>query len=295
MVLIPSCDVLIVGGGLSACACAVRARLAGASVVVVARGTAHRFPSQILPAAAEPLLRELGVVDAVDAATEARHEGTWTNWSGEWTFRPHGWHDDGTPLRDIQIDGSLARIVRRRAESLGAVFVDEPAVRVETYGGRVEKVVLRSGLPLTGGWIVDATGASRWLARQLGVSTDVDRSALYWWLEPRADFDPPRIVGADEAWVWAAPLGRRGTLFVATFPRPGARARAHLVHAQNLLGANYAAVGDAACISPLLTGRGILRALSAQPFPGGERRRAQPPPLSPAEASDQMRRVTSPS
>jgi 2-polyprenyl-6-methoxyphenol hydroxylase-like FAD-dependent oxidoreductase len=76
-------DLVIVGGGPAGAAAAIAARSYALRVVVLERDVAPRIrPGEAAHPGIEPLLRRLGVMDAVQTADFLRYEGHWSPGAG---------------------------------------------------------------------------------------------------------------------------------------------------------------------------------------------------------------------
>ena len=144
--------------------CTVRA-----SVSLVERERFPRYrPGETLHPGIEPLLRQLGVAEAVLTADFLRHEGTWVVWNGKPRFEAFGadasgswrgfqaWRADFDSILLAQSHACGAEI-RQPAHAISAIVRDSRVTGISTTDG-----------PLHASLVVDATGRHRWLARQLG-------------------------------------------------------------------------------------------------------------------------------
>src|ERR1700677_3173603 len=96
------CDVLILGGGPAGCAAAIQCAQVGLRVVVAeAKAFPRHRPGETLHPGVEPVLRQLGAMEAVEAAGFPRHEGNWVQWGTPPRFEAFGRGDEG-PWRGFQ-------------------------------------------------------------------------------------------------------------------------------------------------------------------------------------------------
>src|ERR1700730_7017293 len=97
-------DLVVVGGGPAGAAAAIGARSYGLRVVVLERDVAPRIrPGEAAHPGIEPLLKRLGVMDAVQTADFLRYEGHWVAWGREpLRFVPFG-QDERGPWKGFQL------------------------------------------------------------------------------------------------------------------------------------------------------------------------------------------------
>lgn len=124
-------------------------------------------PGETLQPGVEPLLQQLGVADAVQAAGFLRHTGHWVRWGGARQFSAFGQGTAG-PNRGFQIPRDrLDGLLLRRAVELGVQVVQPCHVtKVIRDPQRVGGVQTRQG-DFTAPYLIDASGAGSWLSRQL--------------------------------------------------------------------------------------------------------------------------------
>jgi FAD-dependent oxidoreductase domain-containing protein 1 len=121
---------------------------------------------------------------------------------------------------------ALMQAFRRKARSLGVVYIDGSVAGVETDGGRIAAVRLADGRRIACGALVNAAGASggRQLATMAGVSIPVHgrkRCVFSFTCKGSVDNAPLLI---DTSGVWMRPEGRRGPdgqMFICGGPPPG--------------------------------------------------------------------------
>ncbi|RKN50260.1 NAD(P)/FAD-dependent oxidoreductase [Micromonospora endolithica] len=235
-------DVAVIGGGPAGATAASYLAAAGLSVVVF---ESEMFPrehiGESLVPAATPVLNEIGVMDAIDAANFPKKYGAaWTSaesrniplndmldhdWTAEVQFverdqlgvdRDYTYHVDR---------GQFDLILLKHAESLGAHVVS---------GGRVLKVDLdsdpdrasldvrfgRHTTTFTADMVVDASGRHTTLGRQLGLKVPdpvFNQYAIHSWFENldrealavapnKVDYIYVHFLPIEDTWVWQIPI-----------------------------------------------------------------------------------------
>lgn len=200
---------LVLGGGPAGSAAAITAARAGLRVTLVEREAFPRAaPGESLHPGIQPLLRQLGVEQAVLDAGFLRHSGYRVAWGGPAHFEAFGEDADG-PWRGFQAwRPTFDAILLEQARSLGVrILQPATAISVVDADGRVVGVQLKSG-PLLAEVVVDATGRrrllSRWLAlrwRQCGPR----RHAWYGYAHGHGPTDETPFLSADHTgWSWIA-------------------------------------------------------------------------------------------
>ena len=161
-------DVIIIGAGPAGTAAAILCVQRGLRVALLEQAVFPRErPGETLQPAVELLLQQLGVADAVRTAGFLRHTGHWVQWGSARQFSALGQGATG-PDRGFQIPRDvLDNMLLRRATELG-VQVLQPCrvLRVIRDRQRVCGVQTRQG-DFTAPYVIDASGASSWLSRQL--------------------------------------------------------------------------------------------------------------------------------
>lgn len=161
-------ELLIIGAGPAGSAAAILCAQRGLRVALLEQADFPRArPGETLQPGVEPLLRQLGIVDAVHAAGFLRHTGHWVRWAGPPQFSAFG-HDASGPNRGFQIPReALDGLLLGRAIESG-VQVLQPC-RVFKVIGHAQRVcgVRTARGDLTASYLIDASGASSWLSRQL--------------------------------------------------------------------------------------------------------------------------------
>lgn len=203
-------DVLVLGGGPAGCAAAILCAQHGLGVALLER---ERFPrdrpGETLHPGVEPLLRQLGLGDALQLAGFLRHPGIWVRWDADLRFEPFGADSSGPWLGFQAWRADFDSMMLERARSLG-VIVRQPcrAVAHVLDGARVSGVRASCGT-LSARFVIDAAGSSHWLARKL--SLDIGRRSPpltvrfgYASGECPARDDAPALVADEAGWTWTA-------------------------------------------------------------------------------------------
>lgn len=201
-------EVLIVGGGPAGCAAAIACAQAGLRTTLIERDAQARDrPGEALHPGVEPLLRELGVVEGLHAATRARFAGVWIAWNDAPRFEAFGADEDGTPWLGFQVGrAGLDEAMRAKAREVGADLM---------LGCRAESIEddntvrLDDGRTLRGALLIDASGPARWLSRKLELP-EIRRSprqtVRYGYVRGHCAerADAPSLVGDRNGWTWTA-------------------------------------------------------------------------------------------
>lgn len=205
-------DVIIIGAGPAGCAAAISCAQHGLKVAIVERLLFPRErPGETLHPGIEPLLKQLGVINQVQAAKFIRPLGSWATWEKERHFVPFG-HDVGGAWSGFQIPRSiLDDLLLARAVSLG-VRALQPchAKKVLLTNGRVIGVQTPAQ-QLFCRQLVDASGAHGWLARQMGLGSHCyspPLTALYGYRRGTINESALGIFADRLGWYWAAHVGQ---------------------------------------------------------------------------------------
>lgn len=203
-------DVVVVGGGPGGAAAAIAAAMRGLRVVLCEREPGERDrPGETLHPGVEPLLAQLGVGDRLAPSIGVRHPGIWIEWGGPRRFEAFG-EDAGNPWQGLQVwRADFDALLLDRARDLGVEVragcaASAPLLR----DGKVSGVMAPDG-EISAGLVIDATGASRWLGRALGIANPPRSPQLvarYGYVEgscPARD-DAPLLVGDASGWTWTA-------------------------------------------------------------------------------------------
>lgn len=280
-------DVAVIGGGPAGSAAAIACAQQGLRVCMFERDTlvGDRVGEALHPGV-EPVLRELGVADALPSVTGARHEGIWIDWAGKRRFQPYG-HDADGPWRGFQVmRAAFDRLLLDRARELGVAVAQPCAVsRVLREDFRVAGIDTEKG-PVRARVVVDATGRAGWLSRRLGVAPVASGPRLlarYGYRQgscPARD-DVPSLIGLANGWQWTARV-RPGVYqwlrvmqgdcrnnvdeipseLVALAPLgPTRGADVSWRIGESVAGPGWFSVGDAAAMLDPASARGVLKAL----------------------------------
>lgn len=206
-------DVIVIGAGPAGCACAIHSARNGMSVAIIERHPATRDrPGETLHPGIEPLLHQLGVAEWVNNGGFARPLGVWIAWQHERRFVPFG-EDANGPWRGFQIPGARLDSLLLEAAKACNVVIRQPchAKGVISRHQRVIGVQTNEGV-LHSTYLVDASGANGWLARQLGLKLhrySAPLMAFYGYVQIEDDDErPPEGMFADPfGWYWVAHLG----------------------------------------------------------------------------------------
>lgn len=204
-------DVIVIGAGPAGCSAAISCAQHGLKVAIVERlfFPRHR-PGETLHPGVEPLLKKLGLIELILNGGFIRPVGSWVKWEKERHFVPFG-QDDSGPWRGFQIpratlDGLL---LVKAIESGVAVLQPCHAQKVLLEKGRVIGIQTATG-QLFCRHLVDASGNHGWLARQLGLGTQLyspPLTALYGYKRGNVEDSALGIFADRLGWYWAAHIG----------------------------------------------------------------------------------------
>lgn len=158
-------DVLVVGAGPAGCAAAIRAASRGLRVAVIEKASFPRdLPGEALHPGVEQIFSELGVTQAISKAGFLRNPGWILERSDERTFVPFEGHS-GLGFGYQAWRSKLDSVLLAHARSAGAVVV-QGAAEVLKKDGSVAGIQV-PGQSWFCRYLIDASGASRWLSRKL--------------------------------------------------------------------------------------------------------------------------------
>jgi flavin-dependent dehydrogenase len=277
-------DVLVVGGGPAGCAAAISGALRGLRVALIHRPERAAYrPGETLPPALEPLLRQLGAEDSLLGPGFPRTSGHNVSWGRPETFVAYGEDDHGPWLGFHASRRALDRGLQATARGAG-VSVTETGARVtplvddgRVAGARVGPDEIRAHL------VVDAAGASHWLARELGLELrrESQRLVVRYGLVAGEAAGQPSLVADEHGWTWIAPVEDGSIAWVRLPFRPEEASAtgvpselAHLPQRSRVGGADvtwrrvtpvagpgYMLVGDAAFVLDPVSSHGVLHAV----------------------------------
>jgi len=205
-------DVVVVGAGPAGCAAAITTASRGLSVLLLDAGRPASAVPESLHSDTLTVLDLLGARDAVaGAALGPRSAGLRpgggaresSDAASEFGTTWDGWHIDR---------GRFDARLRHYADRAGAQRVTRRVVGPLTSDGRIVGVHCEDG-SISANFVVDASGATQWLRRRLGLARRYLSPPL---LAERglatgpAGGSPsrPSFLASGTGWLWLAPLGR---------------------------------------------------------------------------------------
>jgi flavin-dependent dehydrogenase len=195
------------------------------TLLEASRGPRFR-PGETLHPGVEPLLEQLEARGSILDAAYLRHTGTWVQWGGALEFVPFGRDDDG-PWRGFQARrADFDQRLLNTARALGVQVMERtPAKAIVMRRSRVAGVATGHSV-VSADYVIDATGTTRWLARQLGIPVtrhSPPLTARYGYVSgPRAD-RLPLIQAHADSWTWTADIGHGELAWVHVTTRDRAR------------------------------------------------------------------------
>ncbi len=213
-------DVVIVGGGPAGSAAGRLLALWGYDVVLVTRGEdPERSLAVSVPPSARKLLREIGVLDAVDVAGFVRSTGNTVWWGGgEPRSERFAGGETGYQVRHAEFD----RLLLAAAETAGTTVVRDAtvvdvAVEIEPTCARYSSTAGEQ--EVKGRYVIDASGRQGVIARALEWHAETAPSRTValigtWGRETPwdlADDTHTLVESFAEGWAWSVPVsaGRR--------------------------------------------------------------------------------------
>lgn len=277
-------NVAIIGGGPSGSAAALMLLEAQIPVTLIERTPFPRFrPGETLHPGIEPLLDRLGVVDQLHAAGYVRHLGLWSRWDGSMRFVPYG-EDANGPWRGYQaIRADFDHRLLECARTRGATVLAGNVSRVLLNASDEVAGVMTSEGPVQATYVIDCSGGSQILARQLRIPIlrySPQLTARFGYVNGSFNCPTPSICPDQDGWTWIAevePHRFQWTRVTEAHRRPdhtwipqGLRdLEAELPRsadvtwrmAKTVAGPGYFLAGDAAAVLDPSSSHGVLRAI----------------------------------
>jgi flavin-dependent dehydrogenase len=275
---------VIVGGGPAGAAAALTLLDAQIPVTIVEREPFPRYrPGETLHPGVEPLLDKLGVAENLHAAEYVRHLGVWSGWGGSMQFIPYG-EDSHGPWRGYQATrGDFDHWLLEIACNRGANLVAGHASGVLCNSSDDVAGVMTSVGPVRATYVIDCSGGSHTLARQLQIPIvrhSPQLVARFGYVSGCFDGPAPSICADKYGWTWVAevkpnrfqwtrvteahnrpdpawiPTGLRG---LEAEPSRGADVTWRM--AKTVAGPGYFLTGDSATVLDPSSSHGVLRAI----------------------------------
>ncbi|MBW4515763.1 MAG: tryptophan 7-halogenase [Timaviella obliquedivisa GSE-PSE-MK23-08B] len=282
-----NCDVVIIGSGPAGAAAAIAAAQLGLEVILLeAQAFPRSRPGETLHPGVEPLLQQMGVLNAVLSAGFLRHTGNWVQWEGDRQFAAFGADESGAWQGFQAVRADLDALLLAQAQTLG-VTVLHPCRALGLLSndkGRVVGVNTTQG-KLRSAAVVDAAGGNHWGARQMGLSIQhyaPHLTAYYGYVTGDCSVrdGAPAIAADEQGWTWTAKVRHQlyqwtRLSFVEPPPRhwlppeftgltvyqPMRGADVTWRKVSQPAGEGYFLVGDAATVLDPTSSHGVLRAL----------------------------------
>lgn len=220
-------DVAIAGGGPAGAAAAIVLARAGLRVLLADAGSARSLENgkykvgEGLPPSARHLLRDLGVLDHVLADGHRASHGTLAFWgddaphANDFLFQLHG---HGLQLDRMRFDAALLDHARASGTEIARdaqLSLIAPASNGAPYRVRLRTQAAGGGIECR--WLIDATGRSATLARQLGAQRIEYDRLLAFHMRLHSDADTDRdgrtwIEAVEHGWWYSVLLPSRERL-----------------------------------------------------------------------------------
>ncbi|MGF1536853.1 MAG: NAD(P)/FAD-dependent oxidoreductase [Elainellaceae cyanobacterium] len=207
-------DAAIIGAGPAGCAAAIALARSGLKTLILEASPFPRHrPGESLHPGVEPLFEALGVARQVNAAGFLRHSGHRVAW-GNGDDQPGEMvlfgRDDGGDWRGFQANrAELDAVLLRQAIAHDAMVWQPCRVQSVVLGGNVASLETDRG-PVRSRYLLDGSGRTQWLARQLGLSFTPHSHPLrarYGYVrcpEGPSPFDMPLMQRDADGWTWVA-------------------------------------------------------------------------------------------
>ena len=269
-------DLLIIGAGPAGCAAAITARRHGLTVrMLEASARPRRVPGETLHPGIEPLFAKLGLGEELAHAGFHRHTGIGIAWDTPRHFEPYG-EDASGPWRGFQADRQLLATILETAAVEAGASLCKPARPASLLfdGNRLRGVATTDGETHLAHQTIDATGRRAWLARALGVTSELRspslRATFGWTTQAQADCKhEPELSARSDGWHWNAPIGAGKGAWVNLRACRSEDGRAYTgegvdvswrIH-RPMTGPGYILAGDAAVLLDPASSHGVLRAV----------------------------------
>jgi flavin-dependent dehydrogenase len=160
-------DVLIAGAGPAGCAAAIRAATRGLHVALIEKAAFPRdLPGEALHPDVDLLFAELGVTEAIAASEFVRNPGWIRESSSERSFIPF-WGPSGLQFGYQAWRSTLDCLLLNEARRVGVTVVQPASIGKVLLGVDRTARLEVDGATWFCRYIIDASGASRWLLRSL--------------------------------------------------------------------------------------------------------------------------------
>jgi flavin-dependent dehydrogenase len=284
---VENADVVVLGGGPAGVSASIRCAQAGLRVVLLDRGPACRaVTGETLHPGVFPLLRQLGAEETVLKAGFVRHSGHYVRWNSVECFVPFGEDKEGSWLGLQAWRPDFDAILLARARDLGVrILMPETPGSLLCEQNRVVGIATAKN-DIRAAFVIDATGRTRWLARQLSLTVICHgprRIAWFGYAEGTSAerSEAPALRADTKGWTWTArvrPNVYQWTRINFDNRRPPAgwlpddlrglspqcSTRAVDVTCQMVqmpAGPGYFLIGDAACVLDPASSHGVLKAI----------------------------------
>ncbi len=219
-------DVAVVGAGPAGAVTALCLAREGVRVVVVDNPPSSEPVGDHLPGELKPLLSRLGLSGLVEATSAVPSSGVVSVWGDSQPYRkpglfsPYGagWHVDR-----VRYQAAL----RNEAAAAGARFLRPARVlAVEGEAGQWTLAVHGVEREIRAEWLLDATGRTAWLGRQLSSAPRVIDTLHAFVRRAQTPVEPHALVEANPTgWFYSAPLpaGRAVVMYFTDAKLGGAR------------------------------------------------------------------------
>lgn len=275
-------DLVVLGAGPAGAAAAIWGAGLGLKVALIERSAFPRFrPGETLHPGVQTVLRQLGVAGRVEGASRIRPEGQIVGWGVAPRYVPYGRDERGAWMALQIARRALDAILLARARNLGVRVLQPARANPVVRSGRIDHIQTDAG-DFTAAFVVDATGASGSLRRELRLGFDRRSPPLtaFYGYARRTDGGAPRLDGDAQGWTWTAQVDASIVHWCRLSFR-GERSRLaapKLLHGCEPIGAiraadvtwrlavptagpGYFLTGDAAFVLDPAASHGVLRAL----------------------------------